>query len=931
MSLHFCHLNVRSLLNHFNDFKTYVLTADYDIVGVTETWLQNYVNDDAVKIENYTFIRLDRPGRGGGIGMYIKNNIQFNILYSEYSEFVEHMWIKIEISNKVYVFAVVYRPPNTNFDSFLSVFEDTLTEIYSNFDYIICTGDFNTNLFNLECSRADNLSSVCETYNLKQIINEPTRLTDTSLTLLDLIFVSNEIPVVDFGVIDCGISDHFLVFGKIEITVSAKVGKTFKYRAFKNINLDNFQNDLVTIPWDVIYELTSIDDKVEFLANNLLELFDIHAPMKTYNIKSKRSYAPWITENIKLMQNLRENALKKYKSTKKSQHWEYYKQLRNFTTSAIRSEKKAYLKNKFENSTIKQKWKELEKVNLSKKRNVSIPENLKDVNRINNFFVNAANPNLSPDDELKNFYLNNTKHNFEIPFSFEVITENVVLNIIQNIKSEAYGPDKLNITMIFLCCPFIIPYVTHIVNQCITTSYFPKAWKKANVIPLPKINQPTELSHLRSISILPTFSKILEKIMDMQIRPFLERYKILPIKQSGFRHGYSCTSALTDITDDILKGLNDNKVTALILLDYSKAFDMINHTILLARLHYIGFSSNSCKLLKSYITDRYQRVTIDTQVSNSLVISSGVPQGSILGPLLYTLYTACFHESLAFCDYHMYADDTQIYKSFERNDALNSNNLINKDLDSLLKISNDHLLKINPSKSSVILFTSNIDRNAIINNLEFRIGRDIIPFKDHTKNLGLILDYKLRFKEHITQLLKKCYTSLKIIYSLRSYLTYDIKKMLCDSLILSQFNYCDSVYGPCLDSVDIRRIQKVQNSCLRLIFGIKRGKRITHKLKDIGWLNMYDRRKLHMSCFFYKILKQKQPTYLYNKIKFRTDIHNRNIRKKALLDIPRHRKEVFKRSFSYRIATCINECKIIDFQQTYESFKRSVRNKLLLH
>lgn len=654
-------------------------------------------------------------------------------------------------------------------------------------------------------------------------------------------------------------------------------------------------------------------------------MYDLHAPIKNYTIKKGR-YAPWITDNIKLMQKLREKALKKFKSSGAPAHWTYYKQLRNLTTTAIKSEKKAYLRHKFQNCNIKDKWRELKKLNIVKNKNIEIPDNLKNADAINNFFITSNNS--PPNDDLIKYYSNNIKQGVTSIFSFELTNEFTVANVINNMKSTAFGTDTLNLTLIQLCCPFIIPFVTHIINECIITKYFPMAWKQAKVIPLPKINQPSEFSHLRSISILPVLSKVFEKIMELQIRVHLNINNILPIKQSGFRQGYSCATALLDILDDIIKASDESKISILILLDYSKAFDMINHTILKSILHFVGFGESAGALLSSYLTDRYQQVQLYNITSEPLNVSTGVPQGSILGPLLYTVYTSAFNESLKFCKYHFYADDTQIYCSFSLRDLHESNELINNDLNALVSTSVNHLLKINPSKSCAILFSSENIRNNVMNELSLHIGNEAIPFKNCIKSLGLLIDHKLRFKEHITTKLQKAYLSLKLIYSQRHFLGHDIKKNLCESLVLSQFNHCDCVYGPCLDSTDVRRIQKVQNSCLRLIYGIRRCHRISHKLQDIGWLSMYNRRELHMTCTFYKILKLKSPPYLHNKLKFRTDVHNINIRRKHILTIPQHRKEIFKRSFSYNMAICMNKINDVNFNLSHNAVKIKIKKHL---
>ena len=161
--------------------------------------------------------------------------------------------------------------------------------------------------------------------------------------------------------------------------------------------------------------------------------------------------------------------------------------------------------------------------------------------------------------------------------------------------------------------------------MCLKTAYFPSEWKKAKVIPLPKIKYPSNFEHLRSISILPALSKILEKCIEKQIQAFLSENSIIPEKQSGFRSGYSCATTLSDVTDDIFRELDNGKCTVLILLDYSKAFDMLNHSTLIAKLHYYNFSVNAIKLITSFLTDRFQLVELRENKSDSLQVTSGVP------------------------------------------------------------------------------------------------------------------------------------------------------------------------------------------------------------------------------------------------------------------------------------------------------------------
>ena len=230
-------------------------------------------------------------------------------------------------------------------------------------------------------------------------------------------------------------------------------------------------------------------------------------------------------------------------------------------------------------------------------------------------------------------------------------------------------------------------------------------------------------------------------------------------------------------------------------------------------------------MVKSFVTDRTQCVKIDNNFSDSLNVTTGVPQGSILGPLLFSIYTSNFYTCLKYCNYHLYADDIKIYYSFSASDFVNATEKLNSDFNSLLKLSSDHRPRLNPSKSIVMLLGNKQNINRLSNLLNVKIDNISLPIVQKAKSLGLVLDYQITFTDHVSWLLKKAYCALKSIYPHRDYLEKNIKKELCDSLVLFHFNHCDIVYSPCLQGFDTRRIQKVQKSCIRFILGIRKRNR----------------------------------------------------------------------------------------------------------
>lgn len=221
-----------------------------------------------------------------------------------------------------------------------------------------------------------------------------------------------------------------------------------------------------------------------------------------------------------------------------------------------------------------------------------------------------------------------------------------------------------------------------------------------------------------------------------------------------------------------------------------------------------------------------------------------------------------------------------------------------------------------------------VARADLYKKINIKVSNETLEFTENVKNLGLVIDSRLRFAEHVKVCLQKAYMNLKHIYSIRKFINNKTKILLCDSLVLSQFNFADSVYGPCLDKATVLRIQRVQNACLRLIYGVSKKQHISHKLALVPWLDMETRRYFHSACLFNKIMVNKTPPYLYCKIRYRTDVHNVNIRRKDELTIPAHSHTLFRRCFSYNI--CHIYASVPDFikHMPCSAFKRSMRKWL---
>lgn len=918
------HLNIRSIFTGFQEFREIVIDNDLDVMLLSETWLGPDHKSDMVSIPGYIFFRKDRAGRGGGVGAYVKASVSCEMLLIDIplKSTVEFLLLKIKNRHQSCIVGVFYRPPNTVLGDVTYDMDHLLSLTCHTVDWMACLGDFNVNFFHLD----NPLMHSFESFGFSQLMNVATRTTNTSSTLLDVIFVSETDLVNKFGALPVhGISDHDLTFVEINIPILHKEPKFVTYRCFRNFNIHNLLDDLYDLPWHYIITETDLDKKIELFNEFILTVFNKYAPIVQRRVTKQP--APWLTDNLKILQKERNKALQKFKKTRSEADFNNYKELRNYTLSVTRHEKKTYLNQAFQTKDSKTYWKILRNFSTCSNHKNLIPEHLSNPNALNNYFSTFLQNVSDICDDKINFY-NGSVHDPSIKFSFKLITVEEVNKFLHNIRTNAFGVDNINARMLKYCSPFIDKYITHIINCCIEKSYFPVLWKNSLGIPIPKKSNPKDFSDIRVISLLPTISKIYEKFLYSQIYDYVTNNDLLSDCQCGFRPGRNTEISLATVTTDILTACDQGLSSALVLLDYSKAFDTINHELLCAKLKFYGFDEPALFLIWNYFLRRSQKILNNGAYSSSLDILSGVPQGSILGPLLFIVYTSDILKKIDYCKVQAFADDTQLYASFHTENLKVTENIINNELNEIKKLSDEHNLKLNSDKSKVMYFGNKKSKILLKNNMSLRIDNTTLQASDSARNLGLIIDTDIRFSKHVSHLVSKAFSFLKLIYNNRHILSIKMKRNLCESLVLSHFNYCDFIYGPCLSKEDRDRIQKVQNSCCRLIYGIRKYDHISHKLKECNWLNMENRRQLHLGSFTHKLLNNSLPPGLLHKFIPRSGIHAKNIRKKSTLTMPQHKTAMFQRSFIFNAIRMYNhlpdEFKLFNINK----FKYKLKNYL---
>ncbi|CAG4964365.1 unnamed protein product [Colias eurytheme] len=321
-------------------------------------------------------------------------------------------------------------------------------------------------------------------------------------------------------------------------------------------------------------------------------------------------------------------------------------------------------------------------------------------------FLDTPGPRHSPPSYIS--YYESHRYNKDAVLTLKPVTDQAVWKAIRELTSQAVGSDDISLDMLKLTTPSTLKIITHIINTSISSNAFPTLWRNALVQPIPKKDHPDTYKDLRPISILPCMSKILEKIVHRQVVEYLETNRILPDLQSGFRRQRGTATALTDVVDNIIRAQDGGMSTILVYLDYSRAFDTLNIPLLLAKLSYYGFTQSAVSWFDSYLNNRTQTVMITGENGKGLFsrcrsVERGIPQGSILGPLLFILYTADIINNIQFCKFHSYADDIQLYLSFKPDDTHDCLVKLNGDLDRISTWSANNTLLLNADKTKFMI------------------------------------------------------------------------------------------------------------------------------------------------------------------------------------------------------------------------------------
>ena len=739
------YFNARSLLPKINELQLLCLTECPDIVCVTESWLSGDISDCEIEIPGYLLCRLDRNRHGGGLITYFKNTMDYKCILSgpdnlELSVFLLHN------KNCKLCLGLLYRPPSSP----VSVF-DSLCNILSSLDpsllsHFVLLGDFNIDLCNSHHHLYSKLQCLLSMFSLSQVVTEPTHFGPSGKSLIDLVLLSQPSQLLRCSTIPpLGNSDHYGIFIALKWRVFSKrsASNSRSIWRYKYADFERACFLLDAINWDYL-----LPNDANSAWNTWKSIFlDIMEECIPRAVIRARHNLPWLDKSIVQAMKHRNRLYKAQKSTNNTSTSQQYVRARNKVTTMMRRAKRNFFLN-LKHANSRDFWKAMKYL---KKKQASIPSLRDSIGNVvttasekadvlNSFFVTCFNqsiPQLSPNNVS---YITSSN----CPRELLCKVDNVLEMLCTLDVSKASGPDGISGVMLKSTACSIAPVLTKIFNLSISTGVVPDDWKTSHIVPIPKSKDCAEAKGYRPISLLSICSKILEKHVSQLLSLHLKSSCPLSPNQWGFTAKKSTTTALLSVLHDWHQQLEEKKDVCAVFFDLQKAFDTVPHRLLMGKLESLGFDTYLLKWIHSYLSGRRQCVVLDGVKSTVLPVTSGVPQGSVLGPLLFIIYVDGVQEATAFnSTVVLYADDMVLYRPIQ---TLEDYSLLQSDVN---EVSNwiEHLsLNFNLGKCTFMLFS-----NKRGNSVQPTITLNGCPLKEvfEFKYLGVYLTSDLSWSTHV--------------------------------------------------------------------------------------------------------------------------------------------------------------------------------------
>ena len=916
-SLKILHLNIRSANKNFNEFQLslHKMSIDYHIIVLTETWFD--IVEDWNELPGYTAYHAIRDCSGGGMTVLVSTDLQSEEVteLSIVNDIFEACAVKILANNKEYLLVGVYRTPSGSCTEFNLHFPKILDNRLVSTCNTIITGDFNIDIGEINYStHTRDFVSEMRSANFLPMITIPTRVTSTSATVIDHIWCNFTVPCMA-GVVICNVTDHyptFIVLPSVFVSRPPLIKVTFRDHSERNILL---YSDRVKDYCNrfVVRDNDDINMSCRNFCEHLFYLYKNCFPIKCKYISQKRLMTPWLTDALlkcidrkhKLYRLSRVNAV----------YVNIYRQYRNVLCSTIAAAKKQYFTNKFENckSDIRATWRSVNHILKPNRNKKQFPTLNVDGQKIsgeanvaecfNNYFskVGSKLDSEVPVNNIDPLSFVNRQSN---SFAYLPTDASEIISIVSSMKPSGSNVKVIPSFIFKKIMSFTAPVIASLINASVSVGVFPDVLKVARVIPLFKSGKKDDLTNYRPISTLSFLSKIFEKIIYTRLYSFLVRYDILTNEQFGFQKNKSTCDAVLHFVNCVYTALNSKNSLVSVLLDFSKAFDTVNHSILVSKLEALGVRGSALSWLTSYLANRRQYVAIGDVQSSIRTIDVGVPQGSVLGPLLFLIYINDMSRCTNRAKFIHFADDTAIL--LEGTDFNNIFSTLNEELDHIYSWLCCNRLSLNEKKSFFIVFSNTIRYP----NREVKIGRFKIDQVDRAKYLGIIIDNELSFRHHIDYVVQKVSACLGILRRLSQYTPNYVLRTIYLSLIYPHLMYGVEVWGGSRQTV-LCKLRSRQDKSVRLCSGAWRDD-INAVYAQSRLLPFEEVYKYFVRVRFYQYCKWQRNVFFTDSITDLRSVHNYQTRFAVAgkLNVPHYRLSLCHCSFLFKAVHYWNDIPI---------------------